>query len=1007
MSATCQLPQFSAERVSQLLRELFNIDAELRPLAGERDLNFLLITDSAKYVFKIANQNEDPGILDCQQQVFQRLAANNIFTEQFRAIESRHGNAIETIYDASGIPHLCRLLNYAEGRLLAAVKPHLTELLIDLGESLGKLDKALFDFEHEALHRPLLWKMHGALTVLAEFKPLLASSRQQLLIEYFESHFRDTVLPLDKSLRRSAIHNDANDNNVLIRGDDPWIQAVGCIIDFGDMVHSWTVAEPAIAAAYAMLDKDHPLATAASIVRGYHQQLSLQEAEVQVIFDLICMRLCMSVCICAYQKSLEPDNEYLSISEQPAWRLLEKLQRIPAAFAQAVFRHACNMEPATQHASITQWLRAQQKSFQCVIDIDLKNAPLLWLDLGVASPYFMHPGDPAKMTLSLHRALEDMACLAGVGGYGEYRLLYNDDAFVDADGHQRNMHLGIDIFMPAGSAIYAPMSATVFAVANHARDYDYGGCVILRHRIPQSDLEFYTLYGHLAPGSLAPLKAGDTINAGQQIAVLGDVNENGGWPPHLHFQIMLDLLGETDTFVGAGSPVYRDVWLSLCPDPNLMLGIAPTLLDHREPDKRAITASRKQTMNPSLGLSYRDPIYVLRGSMQYLYDAEGRRYLDAVNNVSHVGHCHPRVVEAGNSQARLLCTNTRYLYSSITEYCERLVQKFPDPLTVCYLVNSGSEANDLALRLARNFTQREDIVVLDHAYHGNLGALIDISPYKHDSKGGRGRPAHVHKAVIPDTYRNPASSQQYAQSIKQKMQQAEVAAFICETVLGCGGQVVLPEGYLKAAYACARESGALCIADEVQVGFGRVGTHFWGFETQQVVPDIVTLGKPIGNGHPLAAVITRRDIADSFDNGMEYFNTFGGNPVSCAIGLAVLDVIEDEQLQDNALVVGEFLLGELRKLQQHYALIGEVRGLGLFIGIELVTDRQTKEPAAMQASYIAERMQQGGILISTDGPFHNVLKIKPPMCFSHDNALQLVTLLDNVLQEDFAGAIPL
>ncbi len=1003
MTDTCLLPQFSTDQVDQLLRTLFNIEAELKHLAGERDLNFLVISDAGKFIFKIANQNEDPGILDCQQQIFQRLADNNVFPSQFQAVKSVNGKVIETICDETGKTHLCRLLNYVEGRLLSAVNPHFPELLIEFGESLGKLDQALLSFEHEALQRPLLWKMHEALAVLEKFKPLLASTEQQSLIKYFENHFRDRVLPLDQSLRRSAIHNDANDNNVLIQGDSPWMQTISSIIDFGDMIHSWTVAEPAIASAYAMLDKDHPLEAAANIIKGYHQQLPLQEKEVGVIFDLICMRLCMSVCICAYQKSLEPDNEYLSISEQPAWRLLYKLRKIPPAFAQAVFRYACGLEAARQHSSIVKWLSGQQESFRSVVDIDLKNDPLLWLDLGVASPFFIKPDDTTKMARSLNRALEDAACVAGVGGYGEYRLLYNDDAFIDTDGHQRNMHLGIDIFMPAGSAIFTPIAATVFSTANHAKAFDYGGCVILQHRIPQTDLEFYTLYGHLGPDSITHINAGDKINAGDQIAMLGDASENGGWPPHLHFQIMLDMLGETDTFVGAGSPVYHDVWLSLCPDPNLILGITPKLLDYPESDKQIIAESRKQTMNPSLSLSYRDPIHALRGSMQYLYDAKGRRYLDAVNNVPHVGHCHPSVVKAGNRQSRLLSTNTRYLYSSITDYCEKLVDKFPDPLSVCYLVNSGSEANDLALRLARNFTQREDIVILDHAYHGNLGSLIDISPYKHDGRGGSGRPSNVHKAVMPDTYRNPATSVQYAESVKHNMQHAEVAAFICETVLGCGGQVVLPDGYLKAAYAHVRDVGALCIADEVQVGFGRVGSHFWGFETQQVIPDIVTLGKPIGNGHPLAAVITTREIANSFNNGMEYFNTFGGNPVSCTIGLAVLDVIESEQLQDNALVVGGFLLGELQKLQQRYPIIGEVRGLGLFIGIELVTDRQTKDPAAAQASYIAERMKQGGILISTDGPFHNVLKIKPPMCISKANAQQLVVSLDRVLGEDFAG----
>ncbi|MDH5356806.1 MAG: aminotransferase class III-fold pyridoxal phosphate-dependent enzyme, partial [Gammaproteobacteria bacterium] len=713
--------------------------------------------------------------------------------------------------------------------------------------------------------------------------------------------------------------------------------------------------------------------------------------------------LCMSVCVCAHQRSLDPDNQYLSISEKPAWALLQKLRNIPASFAHYVFRQACGLEAVPRQPAVIQWLQEQSRNFRSVVDIDFENDPLLWLDLGVASPYFGNPkesSDTERMTKTLTRAIEDADCIAGVGGYGEYRLLYDSDAFVDSDGQQRTMHLGIDIFMAAGSAVYAPLDGKVFSSADHAQAFDYGGCIILEHEIPKTDLVFYTLYGHLSPASIK-FKPGDMVDAGEQIALLGNAGENGRWPPHLHFQITLDMLDETDNFFGAGSHNYRETWLSLCPDPNLILGIPPILPESPETTAASVLESRKRNLNPSLSLSHRIPIHTLRGSMQYLYDSTGRQYLDAVNNVPHVGHCHPRVVEAGARQARLLSTNTRYLYASITDYCERLLEKFPDPLSVCYLVNSGSEANDLALRLAKQHTARQDIVTVDHAYHGNLGSLIDISPYKHDGRGGSGRPANVHKARLPDSYRDPADLDSYVASVKECLKH-QTAAFICESISGCGGQVVLPDGYLAAAYLHAREAGTVCIADEVQVGFGRVGTQFWGFQTQNVVPDIVTLGKPIGNGHPLAAVITTRDIANSFNNGMEYFNTFGGNPVSCAIGLAVLDVIEDEQLQSNALKVGNALLEELKKLQSKYSIIGDVRGLGLFIGVELVTDHNLLTPAAVQASYIAERMKQGGVLISTDGPFHNVLKIKPPMCFSRENADSLIRLLDSVLGEDFS-----
>lgn len=305
------------------------------------------------------------------------------------------------------------------------------------------------------------------------------------------------------------------------------------------------------------------------------------------------------------------------------------------------------------------------------------------------------------------------------------------------------------------------------------------------------------------------------------------------------------------------------------------------------------------------------------------------------------------------------------------------------------------------------------MVVVDVAYHGNTSALIDISPYKFNGPGGAGKPAHVQVVPMPDTYRgqfkadDPHAGEQYARFVQQAIeqireQQRNVAAFICESMPGCGGQIVLPPDYLEKAYRHTRNAGGVCIADEVQTGFGRVGTHFWAFETQGVVPDIVTMGKPIGNGHPLAAVVTTPAIAASFANGMEYFNTFGGNPVSCAVGMAVLDVIEQEQLQTHAWQVGSHLLLALRSLMEKHPLIGDVRGLGLFVGIELVRNRETLAPAPEQAFYIANRMRDRGILLSTDGPFHNVLKIKPPLVLTQQNADQLVSTMNAILDEDLA-----
>ncbi len=423
----------------------------------------------------------------------------------------------------------------------------------------------------------------------------------------------------------------------------------------------------------------------------------------------------------------------------------------------------------------------------------------------------------------------------------------------------------------------------------------------------------------------------------------------------------------------------------------------------------AIIDLRQKHISKSLSVSYEKPIKINRGVMQYLFDDQGKSYLDAVNNVSHVGHCHPAVIKAINEQNTVLNTNTRYLHDHLVTYAERLTATMPDPLKVCFFTCSGSEANDLALRIARTVTDQKDTIVLEGAYHGTSMADIEISPYKYASKGGSGSADHIHEVPMPDTYRglynadDPDVGKKYAGLVKQEIDKInkngkKLSAFICESILGCGGQIVLPENYLKEAYAHARAVGGLCIADEVQVGFGRIGSHMWAFETQDVIPDIVTLGKPMGNGHPIAAVITSQEIADAFANGMEYFNTFGGNPVSCAAGLAVLDVIEKEKLKKHALKIGNQLLKALKKLMKKHSIIGDVRGLGLFIGVELVKNPASKEPATLEAKQVINQMKEAGILISTDGPLNNVLKIKPPMVFTKDNAKTLVDTLDRILK---------
>ena len=405
---------------------------------------------------------------------------------------------------------------------------------------------------------------------------------------------------------------------------------------------------------------------------------------------------------------------------------------------------------------------------------------------------------------------------------------------------------------------------------------------------------------------------------------------------------------------------------------------------------------REAHLGKALSIAHGKPLHITHGSMQYLYAADGTRYLDLVNNVSHVGHSNPRVTQACAHQMGLLNTNTRYVYNGLTEYLGRIADTLPETLSVGFLVNSGSEANELAVRIARAHTGAHDMVVVEGAYHGHTGMLVDLSPYKFRGPGGKGEPEPwVHVLPIPDSYRRDGVD--FPAEARLAIEGAgRFAGLLIETMLSCAGQVPLPEGYLAAVYRAVREQGGLLIADEVQVGFGRVGSHMWAFEESGVIPDIVVMGKPMGNGHPMAAVFTTPEIAASFEQ-MEWFSTFGGNPVSCAIGMAVMDCIEQDGLMARAEQLGGRFMQRLVELQDKHPIIGDVRGRGLFLGFELVSDLSTLEPATEEAGQLVNEMRRRGVLLSTDGPHHNVIKIKPPMVLNEEDIDTTLEHLDEVL----------
>ncbi|MDH3713019.1 MAG: aminotransferase class III-fold pyridoxal phosphate-dependent enzyme [Gammaproteobacteria bacterium] len=1000
-------PAFDGDRAREIAKSLYGIDGAARSLASERDQNFLIEAPGGRFVLKIANSAEPLRSLELQNAALLHLAHHASELGMPRVCRTPDRQDIVCVREARGVEHAVRVLTYLDGDVLAEV-PHTEALLQDLGSFLGRVTRALQGFGHAAAHRDLLWDLRDAQRI-ESYLGCVADQELRGLVAHFIGRYRHVVLAKYDMLPAQVIHNDANDHNVLVTDG-----RVSGLIDFGDMLFAPRVCELAVAMAYALMNKADPLSAARDVVAGFNREIGLGDDELAVLYDLVAMRLCLSVCIAAWRSGDNPDNDYLRVSQQGVRRLLTQWRVIHPQIALGAFRAACGREPMPNTRAVAAHLDALNGDFAPVLGFDLASATKLVLrfsegsdDLDEARTH----ASTAEYSQALEKRLATVGARVGIGLYGEARGVYTGDDFADgeAEGERRRVHLGIDLFAPADTPVRAPLGGRVFSVQNNAARLDYGPTVILQHRTVGGEV-FYTLYGHLSLATLEHVQAGQDVAAGDCVGWVGTYPHNGDWAPHLHLQLMVDNLDMHGTFPGVAAASQLDVWKSVCPDPNVLLGIPCEAFAQDQRGVQELLAERAEVIGPSLSVSYTKPLKIVRGRGVHLYASDGRRYLDTVNNISHVGHCHPSVVAALHDQAQQLNTNTRYLHESIVDYAKRVTELLPAPLRVCYFVCSGSEANELALRIAHTVTGNRDLLCLQAAYHGNTAALIDVSPYKYAGRGGEGRKPHVHELPLPDVYRGIVRSDDpdpgaayaaYAEAELQVMHKAGLspAALIAESLPGCGGQIVLPDGYLRHVYTAVRAAGGLCIADEVQTGFGRVGSRFWGFQLQSVIPDIVTLGKPMGNGHPLAAVVTTAEIANVFANGMEYFNSFGGNPVSCAVGHAVLDVIEGEHLQANAQTTGEFLLQNLLGLRERFDAIGNVRGAGLFIGVELVTDRDTREPATALAGKVVNRMRDEGVLMSTDGPDNNVLKIKPPMVFAEAEARELLDKLASVLNE--------
>jgi 4-aminobutyrate aminotransferase-like enzyme/Ser/Thr protein kinase RdoA (MazF antagonist) len=974
------------------LLEGFGIEATtVEPLGGEYDQNSR-VTDVDGTVRFVRVTVTAPGSTDVawQNSLLQHLEDSVPDLPLPRLVPALDGDVNLTVH-THGNDCVVRVMTWLPGVTMSRLGSHPDALLRELGVAAGRIVSGLSSLPATMARDTHEWDMRRATAVIASSIGAIEDPENAASVATVMGWY-DRIEPTLGSLPAGVVHHDLNDANVLADlGADGELHLSG-IVDVGDALHSVRVAELAIAAGYAMVRKSDPIAAAAQVIAGFHSVVPLTEAELAAVYPLAVTRLCMNAV--TWSRRIADSGSSYGLSRMAhTWPTIQRLTGVLPAFAEASFRQACGLPPTASNSALVETVKvlsAGVEAVRDVADLDLRPASdvydeLDWEDL-----------------VAVRQALLELRG-ARIGHVPHLR------ASLLRSGRRRpglddacTVQLGSLLLLPEG---VHPTSRLAGVVAVAARP---GRPLVLRHDVPRGALPTDSDVSSLFTcwwGLDSFLQVGDEVPAGGALGLMTGEVDLGGLPA-LQVQLVGDLSLATSPPPQHIRPADRAAWADISPDPGPLLGLPPQGSDTLRVDD--VLDIRERLIARSQRSYYRQPMNLARGRDVWFYDEDGRSYLDSLNNVTHVGHAEPRVTAAATRQMRKLNTNSRFVYPQIASYAEKLVATLPDPLEVVFLVCTGSEANDLALRIARQVTGRLDVVNIDGAYHGNTGVVTGISPNRYKGPGGQGAPATTHEVAMPDRYRGrygydvADAGPRYAALAASLITRIDgdgrrPAAFIAESLMGSGGNVIFPDGYLPGVFAAARAAGALCISDEVQVGVGRLGP-WWGFELQGVVPDIVTMGKPLGNGHPLAAVVTTRAIADAFDTGMKYFNTFGGNPVSCVIGETVLDIIERDGLRDHAVEVGDYFAGCLRELQDQHAIIGDVRAEGLYLGVELVRDRRTKEPARAEAFTVTERTKERGVVVFPNGVHDNVLKIKPPMTFRREHADEYVSVLDDVLR---------
>lgn len=949
-------PAVSADEALAFVARTYDLQGDAKELGSNQDRNYRIATDSGRYLCKIDNAVFGDDEIAVQLAALAAAAEAGLTAPV--AIAGSDGNLVHDIANKAGTWR-ARVLTYVEGEPFAQRRAIGTHTARVLGRAAASVTTAFAHLDGDGFARRLQWDMRSALDVVHRLAPAIDDDdlRKAVVAAAEEAAARITAVANDLPVQ--VIHGDLTPDNVVDRAPFDGADTVG-FIDFGDVAYGWRAAEPAVAASGILSRSEGDAAPAIELIAAYGSRAPLNDAEITAMWPLVVLRGAVLVASGFHQVALEADNAYAAERMQEELLIFNTARALPYALAQATIAALLGCEAPEAPAVASQMIEHA--------------ARLRVIDPSPESPLVARGAWLKGVETTQHEA-QRIAALGGIPlhPYGAPHLTRTNPLSAAAP---ENVPLHTAVELQPGETLHAPTEAIVLAASD--------AHIVLSIASTTLDIT----------GATPTVQEGTALHPGDPFATAaGTVT--------LTWHRELDL-----TPPAYAAEPWASGWRHLTLDPAPLFGLKP----HHNRTAHAEAERKREVFAEAQEHYYAEPPLMVRGWRTTMIDATGRSYLDMVNNVTGIGHAHPRLTDAVAVQLDTLNTNSRFLYPQLTDLSERLLATAPDAsFDTVLLVNSGSEAVELALVLARAYTGRQDVIALREGYHGWTVATDAITTSAYDNPHAlENRPAWVHLADVPNpyrgTYRGPDSARAYVADLEAQIADLVAGgtppgAYIGEPILGNAGGVTPPTGYVAGAYAAIRAAGGVAIADEVQVGYGRTGATFWACEAQGAVPDIITIAKAMGNAYPVGAVLTRAEIAASLSAQGHFFSSAGGSPASCAAAIAVLDVMRDEDLQRNAAIVGDHLQVGFRSLADRHALIGATHGAGLYLGLELVRDHETLEPADIETAALCERLRELGVIMQATSERQNVLKIKPPLTLTIDEADFFLTQLDRALGE--------